>query len=106
VRRDELEAAADRRALAELLAARGRTREAQEALADAVAVLERVLGPDHYELALALGRLGELAERGGDPARASALYRRSLGIRARVLGVRHPEVERLARALARVQGRL
>ncbi len=101
--RDDLESASDRRALAEVLAARGRTREAQETLTEVVAVLERVLGPDHYELSLALDKLAELAERRSDRPLAIALHERSLAIKTRVLGSDHNEVARTARALARLR---
>jgi tetratricopeptide repeat protein len=103
VQHDDLESASDRRALAEVLAARGRTREAQETLTEVVAVLERVLGPDHYELSLALDKLAELAERRRDRVLAVAMYERSLGIKTRVLGSDHNDVARTARALARLR---
>ena len=47
---DELEAAADRAALAAILESRGRSREARETLLDVLSTLEAVLGPDHYEV--------------------------------------------------------
>jgi hypothetical protein len=105
-RDDDLEAASDRRALADMLAARGRIREARETLAEVVAVLERVLGPRHYEVSLALDRLAALAERGGEPAHAAALYERSLAIKASVLGGDHRDVACTARALVRVRARM
>src|SRR4051794_20886947 len=46
----ELEAAADRGALAAILEARGRDREARVVLDDVLATLERVLGAEHYDL--------------------------------------------------------
>jgi tetratricopeptide (TPR) repeat protein len=103
VRQDDLEAASDRRALAEVLAARGRTREAQETLTEVVAVLERILGPEHYEISPALDKLAELAERRRDRALAITLYERSLAIKTRVLGSHHNDVHRTARALARLR---
>lgn len=103
VQHNDLESASDRRALAEVLAARGRTREAQETLTEVVAVLERVLGPDHYELSLVLDRLAELAERRRDRGLAITLRERSLKIKTRVLGSEHNDVAATARALARLR---
>lgn len=103
MQQDDLEAASDRRALADMLAARGRTREAQRTLGEVVGALERVLGPEHYEVALALDRLAALAERLRDVPLAVSLHRRSLTIKARVLGSDHDDVARTARALARLE---
>jgi tetratricopeptide (TPR) repeat protein len=81
-----LEAAADRVALAAILDASGRHREAAAALRHALSVYERVLGPDHYELAGVLQNLAGVAERAGEPEQAAALRSRALRIRRRVLG--------------------
>lgn len=100
---DDLESASDRRALAEMLAAHGRTREAETTLIEVLEVLERTLGPDHYELSLALDRLASLAEIRRDREHATALHERSLAIKMRVLGSDHPDVAATARALARLR---
>ena len=84
-----LEGAADRIALAAILEASGRHQEAAEALRGALSVYERVLGPDHYEIAGVLQNLAGVAERAGEPARAAALRARALRIRRRVLGHTH-----------------
>ena len=84
-----LEGAADRIALAAILEASGRHREAAEALSAALSVYERVLGPDHYEIAGVLQNLAGVAERAGEPERAAALRARALRIRRRVLGHTH-----------------
>jgi tetratricopeptide (TPR) repeat protein len=81
-----LEAAADRVALAAILDASGRHREAAATLRHALSVYERVLGPDHYELAGVLQNLAGVAERAGEPEQAAALRSRALRIRRRVLG--------------------
>lgn len=81
-----LEAAADRVALAAMLDASGRHQEAAEALRHALAVYERVLGADHYEVAGVLQNLAGFAERAGEPEQAAALRARALRIRRRVLG--------------------
>jgi Tetratricopeptide repeat len=84
-----LEAAADRVAVAAILDASGRHREAAETLRDALSVYERVLGPDHYEVAGVLDELAGVAERAGEPERAAELRARALRIRRRVLGHTH-----------------
>ena len=84
-----LEAAADRVALAAILDAGGRHREATETLRHALSVYERVLGPDHYELAGVLQNLADVTERAGEPGQAAALRARAQRIRRRVLGHTH-----------------
>jgi hypothetical protein len=84
-----LEAAADRVALAAVLDASGRHREAAESLRHALSVYERVLGADHYEVGVVLENLAGVAERVGEPEQAAALRVRALRIRRRVLGHTH-----------------
>jgi hypothetical protein len=84
-----LEVAADRVALAAMLDASGRHREAAAALRHALAVYERVLGPEHYEVAGVLEDLAGVTERVGESEQADALRARALGIRRRVLGHTH-----------------
>jgi hypothetical protein len=99
----ELEAAADRGALAAILEARGRDREAWAVLVEVLATLDRVLGPEHYDVVGVLDRLASIANRRGDPTGAAELLTRSLTIRRRVLGAGHAEVHRTAAALARTR---
>jgi tetratricopeptide (TPR) repeat protein len=82
----QLEGAADRVALAAILDASGRYAEAAAALGDALAVYERVLGPEHYELAGVLLALAGVAEHAGESERAAALRARAQRIRRRVVG--------------------
>ena len=84
-----LEAAADRVALAAILDASGRHREAAATLRDALSVYERVLGADHYEVASVLQDLADVAERAGEPEQAAALRARAQRIRRTVLGHTH-----------------
>ena len=84
-----LEAAADRVALAAILDASGRYRDAAESLRHVLSVYERVLGADHYEIAGVLQKLAGIAERAGEPERAVALRARALCIRRRVVGHTH-----------------
>jgi hypothetical protein len=84
-----LEAAADRVALAAILDASGRHREAAATLRDALSVYERVLGRDHYEVAGVLENLAGVAERAAESEQAAALRARAQRIRRRVLGHTH-----------------
>jgi tetratricopeptide (TPR) repeat protein len=84
-----LEAAADRVALAAILDASGRHREAAATLRAALSAYERVLGPDHYEVAGVLQRLADVAERAGESEQAAALRARAQRISRTVLGHTH-----------------
>jgi hypothetical protein len=84
-----LEAAVDRVALAAILDASGRDREAVAALHHALSVYERVLGADHYEVAGVLENLAGVADRAGEPEQAAALRARAQRIRRTVLGHTH-----------------
>jgi eukaryotic-like serine/threonine-protein kinase len=97
---DRLEVAADRGALAAILAARGRHREAQQTLRYVLSVLENVLGADHYEVAATLDRLAASVQHTGDLAQAALLHERSLVIKRRILGPDHVEVTATASRLA------
>jgi tetratricopeptide (TPR) repeat protein len=90
VARDDLEAAADRAALAALLEARGRHREARETLREVLSTLEEVLGPDHYEVGLTLSNLGDMHLSAGRFSEADAALTRAASILERVLGRLHP----------------
>lgn len=81
-----LEAAADRTALAAILDARGRQREARETLRHALPMLEEVLGAEHFEVGRALETLAGMFLRAGQHADAVALYRRAHAIFERTLG--------------------
>jgi tetratricopeptide (TPR) repeat protein len=84
-----LEAAADRVALAAILDAGGRHQEAAATLRQALLVYERVLGPDHYEVAGVLENLAGVVACAGEGEQAAALKARALRIRRRVLGHTH-----------------
>ena len=84
-----LEVAADRVALAAILDASGRHREAADALRHALSVYECVLGADHYEVAGVLQNLAGVSERAGEAEQAAALRARGRRIRRRVLGHTH-----------------
>lgn len=90
MRSDGLEAAADRAALAAILEARGRTREAREALRDALSTLETVLGHDHYQVGVRLSELGEMELKARHFSEADTALTRAAAIFERVLGSSHP----------------
>ena len=98
---DPLGLAADRSALAAILDAQGRHRDALAPLQEAVVLVETLLGRDHYEVALLLRTLGEIAERAGDPEQAAEHYRRALAIQRRVLGDGHGDVAETLKRLRR-----
>lgn len=85
-----LEAAADRVAVAAILDASGRHREAAETLRSALWAYERVLGAGHYEVAGVLEALAGAATRAGEREQASAATARALSIRRAVLGPTPP----------------
>lgn len=85
-----LEAAADRAAIAAILEARGRPVEALRALQEAAALLEHVLGKDHFEVGVALDQLASRQFQGGQGDEAEELYGRALAIFERTLGHQHP----------------
>jgi tetratricopeptide (TPR) repeat protein len=85
----QLEGAADRVALAAILAASGRYAEAAAALDDALTAYEHVLGPEHYEVAAVLLDLARVAEHSGEAVRAAELRARAQQIRRRVVGHTH-----------------
>jgi tetratricopeptide (TPR) repeat protein len=87
---DALGIAADRAALAAILDAQGRHREALVPLREALELTEALLGRDHHEVALLLRTLGEIAERADQPEQAVADYQRALRIQRRLLGAGNP----------------
>jgi tetratricopeptide (TPR) repeat protein len=70
----------------------GRYAEAEPLLRRALAIWDRVLGPDHSDVAGSLNNLAAILVALGRPAEAEALHRRALAIRQRAFGPDHPEV--------------
>ncbi len=68
----------------------GRLSEAEGQLTDALALLQRTLGPDHPHVAAALGGLANNLEARGDPNGALEHLERGLQIDQRALGSDHP----------------
>jgi tetratricopeptide (TPR) repeat protein/predicted Ser/Thr protein kinase len=82
-----------------LLVHLGLVQAEQGAFADAIAtdeqalaIQERVLGPDHPDVAIVLNNLGIAHAQLGDDARAVDMWRRALAIREAAFGPAHPEV--------------
>lgn len=75
-------------------------------LAEALHVVESLLGDDHYEVSLLLGTLAGVEERAGEPARAVAHYERSVAIQRRILGASHPDVRTALHSLSLLRRRL
>ena len=71
---------------------RGRYREAQTVLESALAIANRVLGPDHPDVALSLSNLANVHFYQGRYGDAQDLYERALAIRERAFGADHPLV--------------
>ncbi len=67
---------------------------------DALAINQKVLGPEHPRVATDLNNLAGLLEAKGDYAGAEPLYRRALAIREKALGSEHPEVAQSLNNLA------
>jgi CHAT domain-containing protein/Tfp pilus assembly protein PilF len=94
--------------LAELYREQGRYEGAELLFRRSLEIREKVLGPDHPEVALALHNLAGLYLKQGRYSEAEPLYRRSLGIFEKNLGPNHPDVARSLNNLAelyREQGR-
>ncbi len=76
--------------LAILLRHQGEMAAARPLFARALAIRERVLGPDHPDTATSLDTLALLLQDQGELAAARSLFERALAIRERVLGPGHP----------------
>ncbi len=71
---------------------RGLYEEAQPLYQRSLGISEKVLGPDHPEVATTLNNLASLHESQGRYEEAEPLYQRSLAISEKALGPDHPEV--------------
>jgi tetratricopeptide (TPR) repeat protein len=90
------------------LHAQGRYADAEPLYQRALALTERLLGPEHPHTAASLNNLAELYRSQGRYAEAEPLCQRALALRERVLGPDHPDIaaslDHLA-GLYRAQGR-
>jgi eukaryotic-like serine/threonine-protein kinase len=71
---------------------RGERDEAIRLHAQALALRERILGPDHPDVATSLSNLGLVVGDTSDRAQARELHARALAIREKTLGPDHPNV--------------
>src|SRR5262249_26114366 len=78
--------------LAMLLDAKGDVRGVEPLVRRALAIDEKVLGPDDPEVAMCLNNLAGLLYNNGDYAGAEPLYRRALAIREKSLRADHPDI--------------
>ena len=70
----------------------GRYGEAIPLIERVVEIREKILGPDHQDLANAINRQGVLSFYKGDYTKAESLHQRALAIREKALGPEHPDV--------------
>ncbi|MCA9710519.1 MAG: serine/threonine protein kinase, partial [Myxococcales bacterium] len=80
----------------------GQTEQARARYEEALALSERLDGPDHPQVALVLVNLGLLLERVGEDAEARRVHARALQIRERALGAEHPALANPLLGVARV----
>jgi tetratricopeptide (TPR) repeat protein len=85
-----------------LLQAKGDLAAARPLSERALAICEKVLGPEHPVTATSLGKLARLLQAQGDLAAARPLYERVLAIREKVLGPEHRETKTARKNLARL----
>jgi CHAT domain-containing protein/Tfp pilus assembly protein PilF len=78
----------------------GKYDEARPLAERVLEIRERLLGPEHRDLAEALNSLGRLYKNKGDYAEAEPLFKRALAIREKVLGLEHPGVAAFINDLA------
>ena len=76
--------------------------DARNMAEQAVAIKEKVLGPDHPDLATSLNNLALVYQPEGEYAKAEPLYQRALAIRERALGPDHTDVATSLHNLARL----
>ena len=86
--------------LANAYAAKGRYLEAEPLYKHALAIREKLLGPDSPDLAASLNDLGELYRVQGRNAEAEPLYKRAIAILEKAIGPEHPVVAQCLNNLA------
>jgi tetratricopeptide (TPR) repeat protein len=86
--------------LGRVLMSEGRYEEAYEQFASVLVEREARLGPDHYDVTVALGAMATALQRQGEAAEATALDERVLAISEQTLGPSHPDVAHAHRSLA------
>jgi len=87
---------------------RGRYTEADPLLHHALAISEKVLGPEHPDTTTSLNDLASLYQAQGKYKQAEPLFQRALAIREQILGPQHPQTATSLNGLAmlyQAQGR-
>ncbi|HRQ14517.1 MAG TPA: tetratricopeptide repeat protein [Promineifilum sp.] len=90
-RQDQIHLAGFDSSIGHLLSSMGDPAGARPYYERALAIRERVLGPEHPDTAGSLNNLGYLLQAMDDLAGARPYYERALAIRERVLGPEHPD---------------
>ena len=80
----------------------GDAKAARPVLERALAIREKVLGPEHVDVAASLNALGLLFEHQGDYAAAERHLEHALAIRERALGLEHREIAGTLAVLGRI----
>jgi serine/threonine-protein kinase len=75
-----------------ILTVQGRYEEARQAYERALALREKVLGPDHPMVTPSLNNIGNVLEEMGRYEEARRMHERVLAIREKVLGPQHPDM--------------
>ncbi len=70
----------------------GKQSQASTVMTQALALVEKALGPDHPKVASGLNNLGEILLEQGEFKQASAYFSRSMAILKKAFGPRHPNV--------------
>ncbi|MFO0778317.1 MAG: tetratricopeptide repeat protein [Nitrospira sp.] len=81
---------------------KGKDAEALPLAQQALAILEKLLGPAHPDTAYSLNKLGMLYYSQGQYAQAQLLYERALAIRKTILGPNHPSTAKSLNNLATI----
>jgi serine/threonine protein kinase/tetratricopeptide (TPR) repeat protein len=92
------------RLLGEVLRARGRAAEAEEALRESLGLFRELLPEGHPDTGGVLVALGEVRLEAGDPREAASLLEEGLASRRRVLPPDHPELATIGAALELARG--
>jgi tetratricopeptide (TPR) repeat protein len=91
------------RNLARLLQVQGDLVAARPLYERALAITEKMLGPEHPDTAKGLRNLARLLQVQGDLVAARPLYERALAITEKMLGPEHPDTNRLRAAVLRAR---
>jgi tetratricopeptide (TPR) repeat protein len=86
----------------------GRFDDAEPLYRRALAMHEKLLGPNHPKVGLSLNNLAEISWHQNDLEEAESLYRRALAIKLKTIGLLHPSTEKTVNNLAQIyreQGR-